>query len=219
MDDAVNLGWKLAAVIKGIGGPLLTESYEAERRPVAVRNTSFACRFADSLGLYKPKEGLESEESIGESLRREAGAYPEAHGRAEFNIPGITFGARYDMSPVIAFDGSPIPPDSANSYIPTAAPGGRAPHAWLDDSQSLFDLFGFEWTLLRLGESAPSAKSLLTAAAAAGMPLAIVHVQSNILQPLYEAPLVLIRPDQIIAWRGTNDRDAIQVIARVLGKC
>ena len=219
VDDAVNLGWKLAAVIKGIGGPLLTESYEAERRPVAVRNTSFARRFADSLGLYKPKEGLESEESIGESLRREAGAYLQAHGRAEFNIPGITFGARYDTSPVIAFDGSPIPPDSANSYIPTAAPGGRAPHAWLDDSQSLFDLFGFEWTLLRLGESAPSAEGLLTAAAAAGMALAIVHVQSNILQPLYEAPLVLIRPDQIVAWRGTNDGDAIQVIARVLGKC
>jgi 2-polyprenyl-6-methoxyphenol hydroxylase-like FAD-dependent oxidoreductase len=218
VEDAVNLGWKLAAVVKGAGGPLLLESYELERRPVAVRNTNFARRFADSLGLFKPKPGLEGEDPLGEAVRQETGAYLEAHGRAEFNIPGITFGARYDTSPVIAFDGSRIPPDSANSYTPTAAPGGRAPHAWLDDSQSLFDRFGFEWTLLRFGESAPSAERLFAAAAAVGMQLAIVRVPSDALCRLYEAPLALIRPDQIVAWRGTDDRDAAQVIARVLGK-
>jgi 2-polyprenyl-6-methoxyphenol hydroxylase-like FAD-dependent oxidoreductase len=218
VDDAVNLGWKLAAVIKGTGGPLLLESYELERRPVAVRNTTFARRFADSLGLFKPKPELEGEDALGQAVRHEAGAYLEAHGRAEFNIPGITFGARYDTSPVIAFDGSRIPPDSANSYTPTAAPGGRAPHAWLDDSQSLFDRFGFEWTLLRLGESPPSADRLFAAAAAVGMQLASVAVPSDALCRLYEVPLALIRPDQIVAWRGTDDRDAAQVIARVLGR-
>ena len=218
VDDAVNLGWKLAAVIKGTGGPLLLESYELERRPVAVRNTNFARQFADSLGLFRPKDGLEREDSLGESLRREAGAYLDAHGRAEFNIPGITFGARYDTSPVIAFDGSRIPPDPANSYAPTAAPGGRAPHAWLDDSQSLFDRFGFEWTLLRLGESAPPAERLIAAAAVAGMQLEIVHVPSDALRRLYEAPLALIRPDQIVAWRGTDSANATQIITKVLGK-
>jgi len=218
VDDAVNLGWKLAAVITGVGGPLLLESYELERRPVAVRNTDFARRFADSLGLFRPKVGLESEGSLGESLRREAGAYLEAHGRAEFDIPGITFGARYDASPVVSSDGSRTPPDSANSYTPTAAPGGRAPHGWLDDSQSLFDRFGFEWTLLRLGQSAPLAERLSAAAAATGMQLEIVPVSSESLRRLYEAPLALIRPDQIVAWRGSDDQDAAQIIARVLGK-
>jgi 2-polyprenyl-6-methoxyphenol hydroxylase-like FAD-dependent oxidoreductase len=219
VDDAVNLGWKLAAMIKGIGGPLLLESYELERRPVAIRNTNFARRFADSLGLFTPKDGLECEDSRGELLRLEAGAYLDAHARVEFDIPGITFGARYDTSPVIAFDGSQIPPDSANSYTPTAAPGGRAPHAWLDGSQSLFDRFGFEWTLLRLGESAPPAQRLVAAAAVTGMQLTIVHVASDALRDFYEAPLALIRPDQIVAWRGTDDENASDVIAKVLGRC
>lgn len=217
VEDAVNLGWKLAAMTKGIGGRLLLESYELERRPVAVRNTNFARRFADSIGLFTPKDGLESDGPLGESLRREAGAYLEAHGRAEFDIPGITFGARYDTSPVIAFDGSEIPADSANSYTPTAAPGGRAPHAWLDGSRSLFDRFGFEWTLLRLGESAPLGERLVAAAAAMGMQLEIVSVPCDALRHLYEAPLVLIRPDQIIAWRGTDDENGAHVIAKVLG--
>lgn len=144
VDDAVNLGWKVAALVKGIGGPGLLESYERERRPIAVRNTNHARKFADSLGLFKPEEALESDGLIGEERRREAGVYLAAHGQMEFNIPGITFGARYDGSPIIVFDGSETPPDGANSYTPTAAPGGRAPHAWLDGSQSLFDQFGFE---------------------------------------------------------------------------
>ncbi len=38
MGDAVDLGWKLAAMVQGWGGPDLLNSYEAERRPVAVRN-------------------------------------------------------------------------------------------------------------------------------------------------------------------------------------
>jgi 2-polyprenyl-6-methoxyphenol hydroxylase-like FAD-dependent oxidoreductase len=219
VEDAVNLGWKIAALIKGIGGPGLLESYERERRPVAVRNTNYARKFADSLGLFKPEDALESEGPTGEEVRREAGAYLSAHGQAEFNIPGITFGARYDDSPIIAFDGSKIPRDSANSYTPTAAPGGRAPHVWLDGSQSLFDRFGFEWTLVRFGAAPPSGERLIAAAAAAGMQLHVVHIRSDSVRDRYEAPLALIRPDQIVAWRGfDDDQAAVQVIDKLLGK-
>ena len=106
VEDAVNLGWKLAAAIKGVAGPLLLGSYELERRPAAVRNTGYARAFADSLGRFSPAEGLEDDGARGEQLRREAGEYLERHGRAEFDIPGITFGTRYDGSPVIVPDGS-----------------------------------------------------------------------------------------------------------------
>jgi hypothetical protein len=82
----------------------------------------------------------------------------------------------------------------------------------------LFDRFGFEWTLLRLGESAPPAERLIAAAAVAGMQLEIVHVPSDALRRLYEAPLALIRPDQIVAWRGTDSANATQIITKVLGK-
>ena len=50
VEDAVNLGWKLASVVKGISPVALLDSYEVERRPVALRNTDYARRFADLLG-------------------------------------------------------------------------------------------------------------------------------------------------------------------------
>src|SRR5712692_9271551 len=122
IEDAVNLGWKLAAVLKGQAAPRLLESYEAERRPLALRNTAHARRFADSLGLYEPPPEIEDDTPRGEAARRRAGEYFEAHARAEFNIPGITFGGRYDGSPAIAADVAAPPADSPNLYVPTACP-------------------------------------------------------------------------------------------------
>ena len=153
VEDAVNLGWKLAAVLKGRAGPGLLESYEAERRPLALRNIAYARRFADSLGLYAPVPEIEDDTPAGEAARGRRGEYLAAHGRAEFNIPGITFGGRYDGSPAIVSDGTQPPPDTANIYVPTACPGGRPPHAVACDGRSLYDLFGFEWTLLRFSSA------------------------------------------------------------------
>src|SRR5690606_24230773 len=70
VEDAVNLGWKLASVIKGQAAPALLDSYEAERRPLAVRNTSYARGFADSLGLFKPAPEIEDDTPAGETARR-----------------------------------------------------------------------------------------------------------------------------------------------------
>jgi hypothetical protein len=202
VEDAVNLGWKLAAAVKGVAGPRLLDSYELERRPAAVRNTGHARAFAESLGRFVPKPGLEDQGPLGDELRREAGEYLEKHGRTEFNIPGITFGTRYGESSVIVSDGAPAPTDSANTYEPSASPGGRAPHVWLDEGRSLFDTFGFEWTLLRLGPAPPLGHRLVAAARRLNVQLEVVDVASNEVRDLYEAPLALIRPDQVVAWRG-----------------
>lgn len=217
VDDAVNLGWKLAACVNGSAPPALLDSYEIERRPVAVRNTGFARRFAESLGNYKPKPGIEDDTAEGEALRMEASAYLKAHGRAEFNIPGITFGARYDGSPVIIGEDREPAEDRPDVYLPTASPGGRAPHHWIDANTSLYDLFGFEWTLLRLGNAAPKAEKLIAAAARTGMQLAVLDDASPELARLYEAPLVLVRPDQVVAWRGADDTKAQIIVDTVLG--
>ena len=217
VEDAVNLGWKLAAAIKGVGGLVVLDSYELERRPAAVRNTGYARSFAESLGRFMPKEGLEDEGPGGERLRAEAGEYLEKHGRAEFNIPGITFGTRYTGSPIVVSDGSEAPPDSANSYEPSASPGGRAPHLWLGADRSLYDSFGFEWTLLRLGPTPPSADRLIGSARRLRIDLEVVDVPSDEARALYEAPLALIRPDQIVAWRGFGDADAATVLAVATG--
>jgi 2-polyprenyl-6-methoxyphenol hydroxylase-like FAD-dependent oxidoreductase len=218
VEDAVNLGWKIAASVKGVAGPRLLTSYELERRPAAVRNTTYARSFAESLGRLVPEEGLEDDGPTGEQLRRHAGDYLERHGRAEFNIPGITFGTRYADSPVIVPDGSEAPPDSANRYVPSASPGGRAPHLWLGEDRSLYDLFGFEWTLLRLGPAPPSASHLVRAARGLRVGLKVVDLVSTEARELYEAPLALIRPDQVVAWRGFTDKDAEVVFAMSTGR-
>ena len=207
IEDAVNLGWKLAAVLKKEASEKLLQSYEAERRPLALRNTAYAKGFADSLGNYEPPPEIEDDTPEGEAARRRAGEYYDAHGRAEFNIPGITFGGRYDGSPAIVPDGTAPPPDTPNAYVPTACPGGRPPHLWLPDGRSLYDLLGFEWTLLAFRETRMAGAPALT----------VLRLESQEARDLYRADFVLVRPDQIVAWRGNSDTDAQDIIGRICG--
>lgn len=218
VEDAVNLGWKLASVIRGQAPLALLDSYEAERRPLAERNTGYARKFADSVGLFAAKPELEEASEQGDAERQLAARHFNEHARLEFNIPGVTFGGRYDGSPVIAGDGAALPPDEPNVYTPTASPGGRPPHAWLDDGRSLFDLFHTEWTLLALGPNPPSTEAFEAAARALAIDLRVVRLPQPSLHELYEAPLALIRPDQIVAWRGAAANDAVSVLSRVTAR-
>lgn len=202
VEDAVNLGWKLAATVKGWGGPRLLESYEAERKPVAKRNTGYARAFAESLGRFAVPAEIEDDNEKGAAERQAVGEYLLRHARAEFNIPGVTFGARYDGSPVIVSDGTEPPPDSAGVYQPTACPGGRAPHTWLADGRSLYDALSFEFTLLLLGGAADGGAPIVAAADARGVPLTVLDLIAEGLRDLYEADLAIVRPDQIVCWRG-----------------
>jgi 2-polyprenyl-6-methoxyphenol hydroxylase-like FAD-dependent oxidoreductase len=221
IEDAVNAGWKLAAVVHGQAPASLLQSYELERRPVALRNTGFARRFADSVGLYRASPALETATAAGEAARRRAGEYLNFHARSEFNIPGFTLGARYDGSPIIVDDGSPPPPDAPSTYVPTGKPGGRAPHVWLEDGRSLYDSFGFSWTLLRLGPAAADASAFQTAAAQLGIDLKLVDCDSEEAYDLFETDLALIRPDQIVAWRRHGhaaDADPGDILGRAMGR-
>jgi hypothetical protein len=217
VEDAVNLGWKLAAVLDGKAPPALLDSYEAERKPLAERNTAYARRFADSVGLFPARPLLEEDSAAGALERERAGQHLNAHVRLEFNIPGVTFGGRYDGSPIIVADGTRPPPDQPGAYEPTACPGGRPPHAWLDDGRSLFDSFHTEWTLLALGPRPPATAGFVEAARALRMDLRVVPHAPQALRELYGAPLALIRPDQIVAWRGEDANDAAQVLRRAAG--
>ncbi|WP_316162877.1 FAD-dependent oxidoreductase [Bradyrhizobium sp. SZCCHNRI20481] len=218
IEDAVNLGWKLASVVKGTSPVSLLDSYEAERRPVALRNTDYARRFADSLGLFAAVPEIEDATAAGDEARRIASAHLDRHARAEFNIPGITFGGRYDGSPIVVPDGTRPPPDAANVYVPSACPGGRAPHAWLEHGISLYDRFGFEWTLLRCEGSDLDEDQLREAMGPLRADVEIVTLP-RALRDLYEADLALIRPDQIVAWRGSAAQAGMlgSVLARALG--
>lgn len=217
VEDAVNLGWKLAHVVQGKAPARLLDSYALERKPLAERNTGYAKRFADSVGLFPAKPELEAGTPAGELARQAASAYLDAHARLEFNIPGVTFGGRYDGSPIVVSDGTSPPPDQANEYVPTACPGGRPPHAWLEDGRSLYDLFPSGWTLLALGPDAPAASGFAAAAHTAGLDLKVVRLPAPQLLELYEVPLALVRPDHIVAWRGADDSRAAEVLAACTG--
>lgn len=218
VEDAVNLGWKLAHVLRGRAPEQLLDSYQTERKPLAQRNTGYARQFADSVGLFVATPELEADTPAGAAARAAASEHLNRHVRLEFNIPGVTFGGRYDGSPLIVPDGSTPPPDSANHYVPTACPGGRPPHAWLDDGRSLYDSFHFEWTLLALGPLTPDTQAFVGAAQALGLDLRVVRHGQPELRVLYEAPLALIRPDQIVAWRGYDASTAHAVLARACGR-
>ena len=172
VEDAVNLGWKLAAVLEGLGRPSAcwtpTNPSGSAARPAQHRLRPRLCRFARPV---RAATGTRRRNAGGDAARKLTGDHFNAHARAEFNIPGITFGGRYDGSPIVVPDGTAPPPDPANTYVPTACPGGRAPHLWLDDGRSLYDAFGFEFTLLRLGAQPADAAPFQAAAATMGIPL------------------------------------------------
>jgi 2-polyprenyl-6-methoxyphenol hydroxylase-like FAD-dependent oxidoreductase len=219
VEDAVNLGWKLAAVAQGWGGPGLLATYELERRPAAQRNTAIARGFADSIGRYTAHDAIEAPGQEGERVRAEAGAYLLDHAQREFSIPGVTFGGRYDASPIVIADAAP-PPDEINRYAPSGVPGGRAPHAWLADGTSLYDRLGRDFTLLRF--AAADASGFVAAARALAIPLAQLDLSgepaASDLRELYGADLALIRPDQHLAWRGDERADARAVLERLTGR-
>src|SRR5215475_6692696 len=118
VQDVHNLAWKLAGVLRGWAAPDLLDSYEAERLPYGRAITEQALANARSLGR-------------GESVEATP---PAALARPEFlNELGMIFGARYESSALTA-DGTP-PPTVANpvtDYVPSARPGSRAPHVWIE---------------------------------------------------------------------------------------
>ncbi|MFJ5552958.1 FAD-dependent monooxygenase [Streptomyces sp. NPDC093225] len=222
VDDAANLAWKLAGAVQGWGGPGLLPSYEAERRPVALRNTTAARELNIGLGAIERPAELEADTAEGRAARARTAKRLAEYGQLTLDTLGVQLGARYDGSPLIAAAGDTPPPDAFTTYTPSGVPGGRAPHLWLDDERgpgsSLFDLLGPGFTLLSLCPVHSGTAAVEAAARAAGVPLSVVRVDDGAARELYGRDLVLVRPDQHIAWRGNRaPRDPEGLVAKVTG--
>ncbi|WP_050772468.1 FAD-dependent oxidoreductase [Sagittula stellata] len=205
--DAVDLSWKLAAVLDGWADPALLESYTIERKPVAVRMVTEANRNLKRMLATRTK----APDPIAFDPSPEGAAARKAYGdwytetmRAEWYSIGIHLGFNYYESPVVCPDGSDNPDDDVSNYVQTGRPGHRAPHAWLKDGQSTLDLFGEGVTLLRLSADAPSTDGFGAAAGERSIPLTIhdLSAQGAEIHDLYGAALVLVRPDGHVGWRG-----------------
>jgi hypothetical protein len=219
MQDAVDIGWKLAARLQGWGGKQLLASYERERKPVALRNVQEASenlrrmispRLKLSPAVFEPRP-------TGDQVRKEFGdAYTEMMKREWFTLH-IHLGYRYDDSPIIRPDGTSAPNDAPMTYTQTARPGSRAPHVWLAPGKSTLDLFGRGFVLFRF-DLTIEVTSLEAAARDRGVPLEVIDLDNLEAKRLYERNLVLIRPDGFVGWRADAlSEDAGAIIDTVRG--
>jgi hypothetical protein len=215
--DAVDLSWKLTAVLEGWGGPRLLESYTTERRPVAERNVKEASGNLARMLSPPAHPNLLDHTDAAARLRTQVGRDLAQAMMREWNTLGMHLGYRYDYSPVVWPDGSPTPPMPHDVYEQTARPGARAPHVWLADGRSTLDLFGRSFVLLCLGDDAPDPAPLQDAARSRGCPLAVHRLSEAAVRDAYGAALVLVRPDGHVAWRGAAFPDPGKLIDCVRG--
>lgn len=202
--DAAMLGWALAAVVRGWGGDGLLDAYTHERSAVAHRLADATLAMADAttqmeqlIAGYGEVEG-DSSEAV--AARAELGAVVRqvlAQG-----VDGLVFDHRHPESPIVLGDGSEPPPEDPSTYHPSARPGHRAPHLWLGDDDALSDHFGLWFTVLDLGADPAELAALTGALTRSGVPFTQLEVRDAAVRRAYEAPLVLVRPDRIVAWRG-----------------
>lgn len=148
VQDADNLAWKLAAVLKGHASDALLDSYEHERLPVAAFNVEHSLRNAgrhapirNAMGLapnMSPEEGWRelatwASDTLEGERRRSAVADAIAANADDYSQLNVEAGFHYRHGAVIG-DGSPPPPNqhSVTDFVPTARPGHHIPHLWLE---------------------------------------------------------------------------------------
>lgn len=187
LGDAVDLGWKLAAVINGWGGPTLLDSYELERRPRAVLERETLVRASEARRRFGGLTAAgAAREFLTGLLRQESALIDDL---------GIRVGGRYASSSVICAERG-APPET-----PTTWPGGRAPAVRLADGSQLFDRLGPELTLVDLTDGG-AGRPLVTAANRRGIPMTHLTVTDPAVLACWDRPLVLVRPDHHVAWRA-----------------
>ena len=188
----------------------LLDSYGEERRPVfASTAQDFIEKAIESdrkfLGKFDPATDKAAFEA--EWQARSSGA------RSEVN----SFEPNYEGSSIVAG-----PPGAACSAIGSHQFVARAGHhlapRQLTSGRNVFEELGEGFTLLDFGAPEAATAAIRRAAEASGVPLKLVSDDSAEAREFYEAALVLVRPDQFVAWDSDGDvTDAAGIIHRVVG--
>ena len=217
--DAANLAWKLAGVLHGWATPAIFDAYEAERRPITDQASRIISDIGSKVMMQRNQLSPEIErlDAIGETARAGAGRLAYALDVEQQCCGGLNFGYFYDRSPIIAYDGEQAPTYTMGTFTSTTVPGCRAPHLWIEGRRSLYDAMGPDYTLLRLDPTV-RINGIVAAAAQRGLPLAVLDVKSREVSEFYRHKLVLVRPDQHVAWRGDAEpADPLDLIDLVRG--
>jgi hypothetical protein len=210
LEDATNLGWKLTAALKGWAGDRLLDSYDEERRPVFQSATHDFIEKSilddrDFLAAFNPAVDKTAFER--EWARRTTGATSEVQ----------SFEPHYAGSPIVF--GPPGAASSAAGKHEFAARAGHhlAPQR-LSSGRDVFEELGDGFTLLAFDADPASVDALRQAASRRRIPLTIVIDTRRDGRERYDAALVLVRPDQFVAWAGdTPIPNADTILARAIG--
>lgn len=222
--DVHNLAWKLGAVHRGWAPAAILDSYEAERKPVAVRNA--AASLDNAMRLLEVPVACGAATTRAESAANFESTLASPSGRAgirraveaqagHFDMLGLHLGATYapEEGPVVDDGSCPqTPADPVREYLPSGRPGSRLPHGWVERDGA---------AVSTLDLVPPDGFVLLTASpawAAAGracngpVPLAVVELGVDAVEPsgtwtglsgIGADGALVVRPDQHVAWRST----------------
>lgn len=206
--DAAGLSWVLAARLQGWGGDRLLDAYDAERRNTAWwhleasrRHMGVRIRISE---LYAEAGDLLEEGPAGDACRVELAARIAELGNAENESWGVEYGYRYDQSPAIAHEAG-APAVDPLIYQGNTWPGARLPHVFLSDGEPIHDRLGLFFTLVVLDDT--DTTTIEKAAGALAIPLELLRLDRPDLRSIYERNLILVRPDQHVAWRGDSPPD------------
>ncbi|MFJ1761367.1 FAD-dependent monooxygenase [Amycolatopsis sp. NPDC088138] len=214
IQDAATLGWMLAAVRRGWAPPELLDAYEQERKPVGEQfATAVGAQARTSFADVSPD--IHRGDAEGERARAEFAerlAISEPH---RYSPDGFSFGYHYAGSPLVV-GGEDQAVITMGDYQDRARPGFRLPHVWFDDGRSVFDVLGPGFTLLRTDPHAAVTPWTL-AARELGIPLTVVDLPGR-WPDRYPAELLLVRPDQHVAWMGGSDAAPGELLHTVTGR-
>lgn len=203
-EDARNLGWKLAAALKGWGGDALLDSYSAERQPV------FASTAADFI-----------EKSINTD-RDFLAAYDPGRDRAafekEWNARGSgaaaevdAFEPNYEGSPIVCDDGSGTPSAKGHHAFTARAGHHLAPQV-LASGANAFERLGEGFTLFTFSADKAVARAFQSTAQRMNVPLNFVSEEMNEAAAKYDARYMLVRPDAFVAWAASEAPEDVEGI-------
>jgi 2-polyprenyl-6-methoxyphenol hydroxylase-like FAD-dependent oxidoreductase len=213
LEDATNLGWKLAARLQGWGGDALLASYSDERRPVFKETgEDFIAAGIDRDAAFLERHNPARDQADFERAWEERKTRALGGGRVN------TYEPNYEGSPVV------VGPPGGKS-------GARGEHMWraraghhlapqpLSSGKNVFEELGPDFTLLAFGADEAAVSAVAAAARATRVPLKIVRDSQDGGREAYEAKLVLVRPDQYVVWTGdAAPADARALMAKVAGQ-